>query len=148
MREVECERHQVGRFVNGIAEHHALVAGALLLGSGANHALIDVAALLVNGREHTARCSVELILSLVIANAINHSAGHVHEVDVSLRAHLASNHNLTGCNQCFDSHLRLAVVGEQFVEHSVGNLVSHFVGMTFRHRFGCKQIILHFSNLF
>ena len=59
--QVERNGHVVTRLVGGIAEHHALVAGALVFLVGAVYAAVDVAALLVDGREDAAGIAVELI---------------------------------------------------------------------------------------
>ena len=47
--QVQRQGHKVLRVAAGIAEHHALVAGALLLSVPALHAAVDVRALLVDG---------------------------------------------------------------------------------------------------
>ena len=133
VREVEGERHVVGSLVASIPEHHALVAGALFFGSGAHHALIDVARLFVNSREYAARVAIEFVFRFVVADAIDYSASNVHEVDVGFRSNFACHYHLTGGNKSFYSHLRIGVVGEEFVEKSVGDLVGNFVGMPFRH---------------
>ena len=133
VREVEGERHVVGSLVASIPEHHALVAGALFFGSGTHHALIDVARLFVNSREDAARVAIEFVFRFVVADAIDYSASNVHEVDVGFRFNFACHYHLTGGNKSFYSHLRIGVVGEEFVEKSVGDLVGNFVGMPFRH---------------
>ena len=45
VRVVERRRHQFGRFAAGVAEHDALIAGALVLVAGGVHALRDVGGL-------------------------------------------------------------------------------------------------------
>ena len=53
MGEVEGQRHVVLGLVAGIAKHHSLVAGALLVRILALYASVDVGALLMDGVEHT-----------------------------------------------------------------------------------------------
>lgn len=51
------------RLVGGVAEHHALVSGALLEGLVALNATVDVGTLLVHGKQHAARVAVEAQLA-------------------------------------------------------------------------------------
>ena len=84
VREVEGERHVVVGLVAGVAEHHALVAGALVHGFGAFHAAVDVGRLFVYGREHAAGVAVELVFAAGVADAVDDPAGHLVQVDVGL----------------------------------------------------------------
>ena len=52
--DVERYGHIVLGLVSGVAEHHALVAGTLLLLVGTRHTAVDIVRLLVDGCEHTA----------------------------------------------------------------------------------------------
>ena len=135
--QVEREGHVVGRLVAGVTEHHALVAGALLLDLAlAVDTAVDVVALLVHGREDTARVGVKLVLAPGVAYLGNRAAGHVGQVHIVVAAHLARNHHLPGGDQRLASHL---------VENGVAYLVGDFVGVSFRHRFGGEKVIAHFS---
>ena len=127
--------------VAGVAEHHSLVAGALFLGVGTLHAAVNVGALLVHGREYATRFAVEFQCRVVVADRVDYASGRVGKVDLRLRFHLAGNHHLAGGHECLARHLRVGVVGEHLVEHGVGNLVGHLVGMALRNGFGCKQIV-------
>ena len=82
MAQVEGQRHVVGGLVAGVAEHHALVAGALVLGIIALYAAVDVGALLVEGREHSARFGFEFKLAAVVAYVLDDLACDLHEVNV------------------------------------------------------------------
>ncbi len=129
--EVERKRHIVFGLVAGIAEHHTLVTCALVVSHFALNAAVDVGALLVDGVEHTARFAVKLVFTFVVADFVDHTACGFHQVDVSLRFHFAGNNNLTCGHEGFASHLRLWVVGKEFVDNGVGNLVSHLVWVAF-----------------
>ncbi len=109
--QVERQGHVARGLVAGIAKHHSLVAGALLLAGGAVHAAVDVAALLMDGREHAARVGVKFVLTLVVADAINHLARHFHQVDVGLAFHLAGNHHLSGSDKGLARHAAVRVEG-------------------------------------
>ena len=135
MRQVERHRHIVLGLVGGITEHHALVASALVLVLFTVHTTADVTALLVNGSENTARVAVELIFALRITDTIDGTAGNGLQVNISLRAHLAHDHHLSGSDKGLDGAACLIVVSQKLVYQCVGNLVGYFVGMTLRHRF-------------
>ena len=82
MGQVERGGHVVVGLVTGVAKHHALVAGALVFLALAAHTLVDVVALLMDGGENTARVSVELILGLGVANAVDGAARNGLQVNV------------------------------------------------------------------
>ncbi len=128
--QVERGGHIVLCLVAGIAEHHALVAGALQLLVFTRHTAVDVAALLVDGGEDAARVIVELIFGLGVADVLDGTAGHGLQVDVGARTHLAHDDHLSGGGKALDGAVRLVVVGQELVEQRVADLVAHFVGMT------------------
>jgi flagellar motor component MotA len=74
VRQVDRQRHQHRRLVAGVAEHQALVAGALVevVVVGLVHALGDVRALLVVGHQHGAALVVDAVLGVVVADALQH----------------------------------------------------------------------------
>ena len=84
VRQVERGRHVVFGLVGGIAEHHALVAGPLVILLFAGDATVDVVALLVDSREHAARVAVELIVRLRVAYLVDGLARDGLQVDISL----------------------------------------------------------------
>ena len=131
MREVKGEGHVVLGLVGGIAEHHALVSGALCSAVCAVNATVDVSALLVDGREHTATVALEHILALGIADAVNDFASDTLQVNVCLCLDFACQDDLPSRDECFASHLRIGIEGKQFVEHSIADLIGHLVGMAF-----------------
>jgi hypothetical protein len=72
---VDRQRHQaVGGLVGGVAEHQALVAGALVERALAFvHALGDVGRLAVDRRQHRAALVVEADVGVVVADAADGS---------------------------------------------------------------------------
>ena len=167
--QVDGHGHERGRLVAGVAEHHALVAGAdLLVGVVARLAVLglvalidalgDVRALVVDGVEHTAGIAVEAVLRAIVTNFTQHLARKSGHIDVGLSADLAghddhagSGHGLAGA-----AHLRrvgrlagwgdvalpgkLDLLLKDGVEHGVGDLVAHLVGMTLGDGLGREQI--------
>ena len=101
MREVDRHRHEVRRLVAGIAEHHALVAGAdeiegvgclaVLHFEALVYALGDVGALLVDGAHDAAGLVVETELRPRVADVPDDIAHDALDIDVSLGADLPSH---------------------------------------------------------
>ena len=147
VREVERERHVVVGFVTGVTEHHSLISGTLIHGLGTFYSPVDVGRLLVYGREYSAGVAVEFIFAACVPDAVDDAAGDFVQVDVSTRFYFTGEDDLPGGYQCFASDFRLGVVSEKFVEQGVGNLIGHLVGVSFRYRFGGKQIV-HFLSYF
>ena len=115
------QRHVGVGFVVSVAEHHALVAGALCHGvaSASIHAAVDVGALLVNGAEHAAAFGLKLVGGLGVANAGNGAACGALQVDIGFRLYLAGQHHLACGDECFARHLRLRVVGQKLIENGI-----------------------------
>ena len=84
-------RHQFRRLVGGVAEHHALVAGAAGV-----HALGNVARLLVDGGDHGAGVGVESIERVVVADGCDHAANQALEIDVGLGGDFAGDDHQAG----------------------------------------------------
>ena len=133
MGKIQGKRHEIGGLVAGVTKHHSLVASTLSLGLGTVNTAAYVATLLMKRREHAAGVAVKLVLALGVANLVNNITRHFHQVDIGLAGYLARDYHLTGCNQGLASHAAVGVVGKKMVEQCVADLVSHFVGMSFRH---------------
>ena len=116
MRQGDGQRHQLGSLVAGIAEHHALVARALLLGFGTAHALIDVSALPVDGGKHPARVGLEHILALGVANAADDIAHGVLYLDIAVARHFTAHHHKTCGDQCLARHMAVGVATKELVQ--------------------------------
>lgn len=132
MGQIERHGHIVLRLVGGIAEHHSLIAGTLIFGLLTLDAPVDVGTLLMDGREDTTALCVKLILGLRIADMGDGAAGHRLQIDVSLGAHLAHDHHLTGSDKCLYCRVRILIIGQKLVKDGVTDLVGHLIGMTFR----------------
>ncbi len=118
--------HQFGGFVRGIAEHHALVAGAAGV-----HALGDVAGLLVDGGDHGAGVGVEAVEGVVVADRGHHAAHQALEVDVGLGGDFAGNDDQAGCGEGFGGDAAIGVLLQAGVENGVRDLVGNLVRMAF-----------------
>ena len=142
VRQGQGEGHVLLGVGAGVAEHHALVAGALPVGVFAHDAAVDVRALLVDGGDDPARGGVEAVFGLGVADAGDHAAhrgGNVH-VGAFGGDFSAYDHQAGGA-EGFTGDFRLRVLPEEFVEDGVGNLVGDFVGMTFGDGLRCKEVV-------
>ncbi len=143
MRQVKCQRHVVFSLVYSIAEHHALVTGALkvfgihVLATAA-YSAVDILALLVNGTENSACISVKTVCATVVTYLIDQTANRVLYVYVSLRANLSGNNHLSGSAKRFDCDMTFRITRKKFIKQSITYLVSHLIGMTFGNGFRCK----------
>ncbi len=170
VREKDRRRHEGILLVDlalgaGETEHHALVAGAFLLAAlfllGV-HAHGDVGRLAV--QQHLDVGAVMREAVLVVADVLDHAARDLgdqlavhHDLravldeERRLPAALAGDHDLVGGGQRLAAEPRvhqtvvgdaeLEVVLDEGVEHGVGNLVTHLVGMTFGNGFAGEQEI-------
>ena len=118
--------HQLGGLVGGVAEHHALVAGA----AGVN-ALGDVAGLLVDGGDDGAGVGVEAVERVVVADGGDHAAHQALEIDVGLGGDFAGDDHEAGGGQGFGGDAAVGVLLQAGVENGVGDLVGNLVGMAF-----------------
>ncbi len=114
--QVERCGHVVVGLVDGVAEHHTLVAGALVIGVFARDAAVDVGALLMDGGEDAAAVAVELILRLGVADAVDGVACDGLQVDVHRRAHLTHDDHLSGGVEGLDGAVRIGVVSKKLVK--------------------------------
>ena len=144
------QRHQVGRLVAGVAEHHPLVAGAL----GVERVLAGLrrrgsprtwstpwamfGRLLVDRDDHAARAAVEAVQGVVVADRLDRLAGELRDVDVGRGGDLTGDDAQPGGEQRLAGHPAVGILGEDRVEHRVADLVGHLVGVAFGHALGGK----------
>ena len=133
MGEVKGEGHVVFGLADSIAEHHALVACALVIFLFAVYALGDVGALLMDGVEDAAAVAVEAVSAAVVAYLVDERAHHVVDVDVGFGSHLTGHYDLAGGAKGFDAGVAFGVTGKKFIEQSVRDLVCDFIRVSFRH---------------
>ena len=147
VRVADRRRHELGRLVARVAEHQALIAGALLLveALALGHALRDVGRLRLDRREHGAGVAVEAHLRARVADVAESSRARS-----SAKSIVALGRDLTGD----DDEARLArasrtrrgsrVLRQTCVEDGVGDRVADLVGMTFGDGLGGKEVTGHY----
>ena len=139
-------RHQLWSIVAGKTEHHALVAGAVVLLGAVGifclqtfvYAQRDVAGLLVDGGDDAAGIAVKAKFCAVIADVTDDLTGNLRDVHIAGGADFSHYHDHAGGNGGFTGYTSVWVLLQNRVEHCVGNLVTDFIGMSFGNRFGCK----------
>ncbi|TWG87595.1 hypothetical protein L602_001600000760 [Cupriavidus gilardii J11] len=144
MRVIDGKRHQFRRFVAGVAEHQALVAGTLVqvVVGGTINALGDVRRLLVVGHQDSAALVVDAVFGVVVADALDGLARDLDVVDVGGRGNFARQYHQSGIAQGFGGDARILVLGEDGVQNGVGNLVGDLVGMAFGNGFRSKEEVV------
>ena len=135
-------RHERGRLVRRVAEHHPLIAGALLLGLLAVDALRDVRALAVERAHVVERVPAEALGGPVVADVLHNAAGDLLRVDriEPLAGDLAHVDHEPWPAHGLAGHVGAGVLGEAGVQHGVRDLVCHFVGVSFRNRLGSENV--------
>ncbi len=121
MRVIDRERHQRRRFVAGVAEHQALVAGSLveIQTLAFVHALCDIGRLPVVAHHHRAAVIIEPQFRVVVADALDGVASHLDIIDIRARGDFASQHHQTGVDQSFSRDAGMGVFAKDRVENGV-----------------------------
>ena len=149
VRVIDRRRHQLRRLAAGIAEHDALVAGALFLVAGLVDAHRDVGRLRVQQDLDHRILVVEAVL--LVADVLDGRAGRGLDggrVDGGA-AHLAGDDDAVGGGQRLagDADLvgvepGLGAFREEQVDHLVGDAVADLVGVPFGHGLAGEQVVL------
>ena len=139
VRDGEGERHQFRRLVDGVAEHQALIARALLFAAHRVHSLRDVGGLLLNGEHHAAGGSVHAQIGGGVADIDNRIAHHVGDLHVGFGREFAADHAQAARQKRFEGHAGTGVLLEQFVQNGVADLVGKFIRVAFGDAFGREE---------
>ena len=150
MRDVDRQRHQGGGVPAGVAEHQALIAGALLVERidvrgvladlfGVVDTLRDVGRLRAERHQHAAGTAVEARLSPVVADVEDPLASDCRDIRVGGSRDLTGDHHGAGGHQGLDRHSAVRIIGQQGVEDCVGNRIRDLVGVPLRDGFGREQ---------
>jgi hypothetical protein len=75
-----------------------------------------------------------------VADVANYLADDFLHVDVSLGGDFARDHREAGCDHRFAGHAAHRVLGDQGVEHAVGDLVGQLVWVPHADRFAGKEV--------
>ncbi len=150
VRERDRQRHQLGRLVGGVAEHHSLVAGAgdvervVVGGVGARlvglvDALGDVGRLLVDRVEDGAGVGGEAEVGVDVADLADRLARDLLDVDVRRGRDLTGDDDEARVHERLAGDATVGVVAQDGVEDAVGDLVGDLVGVTLGDGLGREQ---------
>ncbi len=148
VREPDRRGHQLRRLVAREAEHHPLVAGALLLVEtlALRDALRDVLRLLAERDEHAAGLGVESHVRGRVSDVADDLADQVLVLDLGAGRDLSGEHDEAGLGERLAGDARTRILLEQRVEDRVRDLVAHLVRVTHRDRLGREQRAGSHSN--
>ena len=154
VRVLQRRRHALGRFVAGVTEHDALVAGPFVFLGGRVDALGDVRGLAVQIIDVAGLLPVEALL--LVADVLHRSA------DLRLQRgddffgeglvfgfgsarlsgpHLARDDDAVGGDHGFAGHARLGIGLDEGVHDGIGDAVGDLVRVPFGHAFGSEDVI-------
>jgi hypothetical protein len=150
VRHRDRQRHELGRLARGVAEHHALVAGArdvhfiVVGGVGARlvglvDALGDVGRLLVDRVDDRARIGAEAEVGVGVADLADRLAGDLLDVDVRRRGDLARHDHEARVHERLAGHAPVRIVAHDRVEDAVGDLVGDLVRVALGDGLGREQ---------
>ena len=145
VRRVDRERHVLLRLVARVAEHHPLVAGALLLEQALalGDALGDVGRLPLDRGDDGAGIAVEAALRGGVADVADHAPCAISpKCTLALRRDLAGDHHEARLDQRLARDAAVGILGEHRVQDGVGDLVADLVGMAFVDRFRSEHVVL------
>ncbi len=153
VRQHDRQRHQLRGVAAGIAEHQALVPGALPVQLVRALALAvldclayaqrDVRRLRADRDLHAAGGAVEALGRGVVADLQDLLPDDARNVDIGVGRHLAGHMHLAGGDQRLDSHPAAVIALEHGVQNGVTDLVRHLVGMTLSDGLGSKETTCH-----
>ena len=141
MRELNRHRHELGRLIRGVAEHHSLIARTARV-----DALRDVRRLAIDGAEHGARLSVEAEARVVVADRRDRAAHDIRNGDIRVRRDLPGHACEAGGDERLARDACVRIRCEDGIQHGIGDLIRDLVWVTFGHRFGRKNEAIHWGR--
>ena len=130
----------------GIAEHHALVSGAVVklavvlslrLKRFVN-AESDVGGLFVNVRDYAAGFAVKAVLCPVVADLTDDVSCDLGNIDIAARADLAHDVDKPRGSRGLAGNSAVGVLLKYCVQHRIGDLVADLIGMSLGHGLGSE----------
>jgi len=86
--------------------------------------------------------SLDAVLGVVVADALDGVARHLDVVHVRVGRDLAGQHHQPGVGQGLGRHAATRVLPEDRIEDRIGDLVGHLVGMALGYRFGREEKVV------
>ena len=129
VRQGDRHRHPLPGLPGGVAEHHPLVPGPLLVVVALVHAPGDVRRLPVDRADHRTGTGIEAERGVGVADPRDRGPHDVGDVHVGRGADLAGHDGHAGGDQGLAGHAAVGVLRQNGVEDGVGDLVGELVGM-------------------
>ena len=126
MGELDRQRHELGGLVARIAEHESLVTGAAGV-----HAHGDVGRLRLNDVQDSAGLRVEPESGIREPNVGDHLTREGGDVYVGRGCDLARHDANAGRDQHLARNATLGVIFQDCIQHCIGDLIRHLIGMAF-----------------
>ncbi len=133
------QRHALPGFPRGVAEHHALIAGALGIALAVDPHR-DVGRLPVDRGEHGAGPAVETVGGVGVPDALHSFPHDVRNVHVGGGGDLPGDHRHAGRHHRLTGHPGSGIPRKDGVEHGIGNLIGNLVGVAFGDRLGREDV--------
>ena len=149
------EGHQLRRLIRGVAEHHALIAGAQLKFPAffgfqrVVHPEGDIRALAVDAHVYPAGIRRKPERLLRVADLPDLIPRDALEIRLRRRRDLSHDQEIIGGSAAFARHARIRILLYDRIQNSVRNLIANLVGMPFRDAFACKKLLhsIYLCNL-
>jgi len=141
------QRHELLGFPAGVAEHQALVAGALIVLAGFIDALGDVGRLFMNRRDDAARFIIESVFRLGVSDLLDGIAHDFLEIAVAEGGDFPGDEDESRRGQRLAGDAAPRILPQQVVQHGVRDLIANFIRVTFGHRLGSEKIFSVLAQL-
>ena len=146
MRPGDGRRHELGRFIRSVAEHHALISRSLRARIGLVYGPGNFSGLLLKSYVDSDMLRRKAAVVLHVSNVRNGGAGQGFDFAMRqpvCRAHFTGNTDVTLRYQCLTGHARAAVACQIGVEHSITDSICDFIPMSFAHGFAGQDQLTH-----
>src|SRR5262245_52954194 len=129
---LDGKRHQLARLIASVAEHHALIAGSLLLVQtfAFGDSLGDIRRLLFDGGQDRTGGAVETHGGIRVTDVANH---FTHDVDVthfSAAGDFPGNDHHARLCETFAGHPAVGIPGQVSIQDGIRYLVAKLIGMS------------------
>ena len=145
---INGSRHQFRRFITGVTKHQTLIASTLIEidTTAFIDTLSDIGRLLVIADQHGTTTMVNTVIVIVVTDTLDGIACYGNVIDIGCRGNFTGQNNQPGITKGFSCHTCRRILFQNGIQNGIGNLVGNFIGMSFRNRFGSKEIILRHKN--
>lgn len=141
-------RHIFRCFITGVAKHHSLISCTIvflptLFGfQRVINTKCNILGLLINGGQNRTGGSVKAVFCSVISDFQNYISCNAWDIDITAGRNFSHDHDHTGCTAGFTGNSRIRILCQNRIKNSITDLITDFIRMSFRHRFGSKKLFI------